>query len=388
MHLQNYSSREIRAANLSLSLGNFSVGMGAFLVVGVLEPISVTFGRTLADGAVLLAVYAAVYAVTSPILASVTGRLQRRTLLAASLTLFAAASVLAAVAWDWSSLLTARALAAVGGAIYSPGAASVAFGITPPERRGRSLATVFLGLQLAQAAGVPLGLILSEAFGWRAAFVASATLAGIAIACLLTWVPAGVPTRSLSLRAMGSALSDLGAMLPILVTVIHLAAFGMIYTFLVPLAERSAVNSTLALVLFGIGCTASGQIAGWYADRKGSKQACLLIVISQIAVLPIFSMWDLSAAAFLCLITVWSTAGGGISVPQQMFLGSRYADRLPIMMALNATATYTGTAIGAALSGEVVRSTGLSNLGFFGAILALIALITLAASQRLSSRAL
>ena len=160
-----------------LSLGNFAVGMGAFVVIGIITPVAEGLNVSKADAGLILTVYALAYAVLSPIGAALTGRFPRRTVLAGALALFCIGSALSALAWSLPLLIASRVPVAFGAALFTPLAASLAVAISPPDQRGRALAKVFGGLTLAQVVGVPLGAWLAYRFGWQMAFWSVAGLA-------------------------------------------------------------------------------------------------------------------------------------------------------------------------------------------------------------------
>ena len=56
------------------------------------------------------------------------------------------------------------------GALYTPQAAGTAALIVPAEKRGSTIAYVFLGWSLAAAVGLPLITFIASRYGWRAAY--------------------------------------------------------------------------------------------------------------------------------------------------------------------------------------------------------------------------
>jgi predicted MFS family arabinose efflux permease len=66
--------------------------------------------------------------------------------------------------------LAARLLLALSAASFMPTASGYAAALGGPERRGRALSTITNGLTLAIIAGVPLGVLVGQGFGWRATF--------------------------------------------------------------------------------------------------------------------------------------------------------------------------------------------------------------------------
>ena len=107
-----------------LALANFVIGMGAFVVVGILTPFAADMGVTPATAGWLMTAYALVYAVSSPVLVALTGRFDRKTVLLAGLSLFGLGAIAAALSPSFAAVLAARALMAVGGGLVTPVARS------------------------------------------------------------------------------------------------------------------------------------------------------------------------------------------------------------------------------------------------------------------------
>ena len=63
------------------------VGIGAFIVIGILGPMLCDLGLSKAEAAAVLLVYALACAVTSPVLVALTGRFDRRDTMPAGLAL-------------------------------------------------------------------------------------------------------------------------------------------------------------------------------------------------------------------------------------------------------------------------------------------------------------
>jgi predicted MFS family arabinose efflux permease len=86
---------------------------------------------------------------------------------------FALANLLAPLAPGYAWLIGARLLLALSAASFMPAARGYAAGLAGPERQGRALSMVIGGLTVAIIAGVPLGVLLGDALGWRATSSAS-----------------------------------------------------------------------------------------------------------------------------------------------------------------------------------------------------------------------
>ena len=110
-------------------------------------------------------------------------RIDRRRLLAVTLAVFALANAASALAPDYTTLLIIRLIMLAVGALYTPQAAGTAGLIVAPEKRGSTIAYVFLGWSLAAAVGLPLITFIASRYGWRAAYGSIGLIAALGL-CL------------------------------------------------------------------------------------------------------------------------------------------------------------------------------------------------------------
>ena len=82
-------------------------------------------------------------------------------------------------------------------------------------------------------------------------------------------------------------------------------------------------------------------------------------------------------ALTVLVFAAWGTAGFGMMAPQQVLLVSASPKQAPLLMSLNGSMLYGGTALGAMLSGAVVSGIGFHRLAWVGLPFALLALATL-----------
>ncbi|MBW8844048.1 MAG: MFS transporter [Burkholderiales bacterium] len=365
-----------------LALANFVIGMGAFVVVGVLSPVAAAFDVDRAHAGALMSVYAATYAIASPLLVAATGRLDRRRLLTIGLALFALGALAAALAPSFALLLAARALMALGGGLVTPVAASIGVALAGPGQQGRALAVVFGGLTSAQVLGVPAGAWLGYAFGWAAAFAVVAGLSLLGLVAIVTALPSGIAVPVANLASLGAVLRSGRLMLAIAFTALFTGALYVCYTFLAPLLETlyglSRDGVTGMLLLFGLGAVVGNAMGGRLTDGIGSLRTLVLLCLAQSLLMPALTLptWPLPVVG--ALIFVWSVFGWSFMVPQQARLAALDPARLPVLFALNASAIYVGATLGSSVGGAVLKGLGLHALGLFGATLALLGLASLA----------
>jgi len=371
-----------------LSSANFVIGMGAFMVVGLLNPLAADMGMSAAAAGWVMTSYAIAYAVLSPLLVSGTGDLGRRRVLALGMALFAVGCAVSALAPNATVLFAGRMVASAGAGIFTPVAAAVAAGLSAPEQRGRTLAAVFFGLTLSQVFGVPLGGWIAYTFGWRSAFWLVAALAVPFIWLIWTRVPRGLRFQPVSLRDLGRVLRNGPVMLAVLFTTSFLGAIYVVYTFLSPLLSETMGwgrdGITLALIVYGCGAVAGNLLGGVVADRIGAGRTLLILAMAQIAIIPAFSFLPMPPALLLLLMFVWPLFGWSFMAAQQMRLLALAPEAASVVLALNAAAIYVGAAVGSALGGVVLSRYGLSALGVGAALAGTGAVAHIILSRRLS----
>lgn len=366
---------------LTLAFANFTVGMGAFVVIGVLSPIAQAFAIDKASAGSLMTIYAAVYALSSPILVSISGRLDRKLVAVAGLALFGAGAAVAWGAGSFQMLLLGRAVMALGGGIVTPVAAALGVALAGAQQQGRALSIVFGGLTLAQVLGVPAGAWLGYSLGWPVAFAVVVGLALASAAALLTLLPGGIAVPPASLATLWQVLRSGRLMMAVAFTSCFVGGLYVLYTYLAPLLEvRYAMSRdgiTTTLLIFGAGAVVGNTVGGLLSDRIGPARTLAALCLAQCALLPLVTLPIWPVLALSVVIALWSVAAWSFMVPQQARLAQMSPRQVPVLFALNASALYVGASAGSALGGLTLKVYGLPNLGPAGAVLMLLAATSL-----------
>src|SRR6195952_3058162 len=173
-----------RFAPTALMLGNFVTGCSVIGPAGVVGELSLGLDVSIRDAGLLITYGAAVLCFGSPVMAWLTSRMERRTLLIATLAVFAITNAASAFAPNYATLLVLRMLMLAVGALYTPQAAGTAGLIVPLEKRGSTIAYIFLGWALGAAGGPPLVTFIASRYGFRAAYGGIAVVACFSFALL------------------------------------------------------------------------------------------------------------------------------------------------------------------------------------------------------------
>ncbi|MHC8380933.1 MFS transporter [Pseudomonas sp. LB3P14] len=370
-----------------LALGTFAVGTESFMIAGLLPGMAIDLGVSVGVAGQLVTVFALAYALSSPVLAALTGNLNRRRLLIGAMALFAVANLLAFAASGYWSLMAARVVLALAAAVYVPGANALASVVVPPEQRGRAIAIVNGGLSLAIALGVPAGTVLGAAMGWRATFGSVAIISALAVAGLLMGLPreigAGLATASLRQRV--STAAQPAVLRTLLITTLWAMASYTTYTYLAPLLEATTLinGPAIGFVLFGWGVSAAIGLAisGPAVDRKGPRAVILPALATSttafivLSLAPHFVGKQIVIVPIVLAIAAWGVAHWAFYPAQQTTLvGVAGVASAPVVLSLNASFMYLGFSLGAGLGSLTLRYSSLANLGFVSALCAAAAL--------------
>lgn len=370
----------------TLAAANFAVGVGSFITIGILTPMAADLGMTAAEAGFVMTVYAIAYAIGSPLMVAATGAWARRAVLGGGLMLLALSSVISALAETPDILFLSRAIAAFGGGVVTPVVAGVAAANSPPDKRGSAMAMTFFGLTIAQVIGMPACAWVGYTFGWEAAFWLSAVLALIAALLVMLFVPKDTIFQANSLRTLVAALGDMKSVFAILLTSTMMGAMYIVFTYIAPILEngmgfgRDGVS--LFMMIFGFGGIVGSLIGGKAVDRFGPIRCVTVIIATQIAFQPMFSLLPMPTALFFSVGALGAAFGWAFMVPQQLRLIAMAPERQGVTLALNAAAIYLGASIGSAIGAVVVETWGLEYLGFAAGVGALLALGHFLLSER------
>lgn len=136
--------------------------------------------------------FAVLYSIASLPIARLADHGVRRTIIAAGLLAWSAATAVTALVGNFWQMLAARMAVGIGEAAGSAPSQSLISDYVPPERRARGLSVVSIGAVAGLALGQIAGGWLGEWYGWRAAFVI-AGVPGIAVALLVRFTVAEPP---------------------------------------------------------------------------------------------------------------------------------------------------------------------------------------------------
>lgn len=378
-------------AVLALAVGSFGIGTTEFVAMGLLPDIATGLGITEPTAGHVISAYALGVVIGAPLIAALTARMPRKTLLLGLMAVFTLGNLASVVAPSYGTLMAARFVAGLPHGAYFGVAALVAAHLMGPQNRAKAVAHVMCGLTVATVIGVPMASWLGQALGWRSAFALVVGVGLVTLAALWFWLPA-------RLRDMHSTspLTELGALrrvqvwLALLVGMIGFGGMFAVYTYITTtmtdVAGLPRDLVPLALMVFGLGMVIGNLVGGRLADTSVIR-ALYLSMGALGTALAVFVFASHNPLTGMLVLFLVGATGSAVAPALQTRLMDVAHDAQTLAAALNHSALNIGNATGAWVGGLVIAAGfGYTAPAAAGAVLAAAGLLVLTVSVLLQRR--
>ncbi|GAB3851647.1 MFS transporter [Nocardioides maradonensis] len=378
-------------AILALSLGGFTIGTTEFMTMGVLPEVAHGVHVSIPTAGHVISAYALGVVVGVPILAFFGAALPRRAMLVGLMTAYAAFNVLSGLASSYPVLALARFLDGLPHGAYFGVASLVAASLVVPERRGRAVAGVMLGLSVANVVGVPFATWLGENVGWRATYFTGAGLAVLTVLGILAVVPSVGGDATASGRAEAREFFTNGQVwLTMAAGAVGFGGLFAVYSYVAKTVTEVGGLATGTVPLFvlalGLGMVVGTWLAGELAAISvfrsliGGGAASGLFLLVYFVAAP--AGWWLLPVAFAV------TASGSVLVINlQLRLMDVAGNAVTLGAAMNHAALNVANALGAWLGGLVIAGGyGYRAPALVGVVLSVVGVLILLLSAALHRR--
>ncbi len=369
--------------------GNLVTGCSVLAPAGMLIDLSSGLGVTVHAAGLLVTFGAMMLCVGSPLMAWLTSRIERRILLTTTLVVLALGNAASAFAPDYTTLLIVRLVMLAIGALYTPQAAGTAALIVPAEKRGGTIAYVFLGWSLAAAVGLPLIAFMASRYGWRASYGAIGLVGAVSFLFLLWRLPAGLIGAPVDLKTWMDLGRNRVIIVLLAITTLLMSGQFAVFTYMGPLLSKltqagpDAVGLVFAIygVCGFIGIVIVSNIVDSWGALKTSV-LCIALVLAGV------TGWALSAGLYPLMagsVAIWGLGFASSNSMQQVRLVAAAPALASASVSLNTSFLYVGQAIGSAIGGLLYAHELLRGIGYAGAAFIVVALITVVSTRGLAS---
>ncbi|UCR90261.1 MFS transporter [Mycetocola spongiae] len=375
----------VRLSLFVLAIGSFGIGTTEFVAMGLLPNIAADLlpdiyavdpSQANAHAGWMITLYALGVVVGAPTIAAAVARWSRKSVLFWLGVSFTLATVATALLPSFGGVLVARFIAGLPHGAYFGIAALVAAQLMGPARRARGVSLVMLGLTISNIVGVPLGTVVGQQLGWRAAYLLVAVIFAVSTIAIALVVPRFPGNREQTIRRELRVFRRAQVWFALGIGAIGFGGFFAVYSYLTPLATEvaGAAASTVPWLLatMGVGMTAGNLIVGRFADRN-LKAALYIAFFSMLGVfIVLYFVASILPLLFLFVFLTGAASSGLGPVVQTRFMDVA-GDAQSIAAALNHSAMNIGNAAGAFLGGLVIAG----GLGYLAPITVACVLTTL-----------
>lgn len=345
-----------------LAASSVTVGLVELIAGGILPVIAKDLHVAIEAAGQLITVFALVYAISGPVLLSLTANIERKKLYLAALTVFFLGNVMTYFSPTFPFIMIARIITAMSAALVIVLSLTIAARIVDPIHRAKALGVIYMGISSSLVLGVPIGIMITDAFGWRSVFLGIAVLSIISMILIYTFLEEIPAEKILPLSVQIKSLGNLKIIGAHLAMMFMLAGHYTVYAYFTPFLETTLhLNQhwiSICYFLFGLAAVCGGALGGTLADWIGSPKSMLIVISSFAIILFALPYSTFSFSAFLVVMMVWAALSWALAPPIQNYLINTDPESAYIHQSLNNSALQIGIAAGSGIGGAVLGYTG------------------------------
>jgi MFS transporter, DHA1 family, inner membrane transport protein len=374
---------------LALAIGAFAIGTTEFSPMGFLPEIAADLSVSIPQAGLLISAYAIGVMIGAPLMTLWLARFPKRRALILLMAIFTLGNIFATIAPNYLGLMTARIFTSLNhGAFFGLGSI-VAASVVAKEKQASAVATMFMGLTIANVGGVPLATWFGQNIGWRMSFAGISVLGIITMVALWKALPNHQRTETPDVRAELKVLTRLPVVLALLTTIMSAGAMFTLYTYIAPslknFTQATPSMITFMLIIIGIGFSIGNHLGGKYADQSLDKTLIGFLSILMLSML-IFPILASTAVGAAMALLIWGIAAFAVVPPLQMRVMTVAHDAPALASSLNIGAFNLGNALGAFAGASVLNlNFSYEVIAYSGAALSAIALLLVFIQMKLKS---
>ncbi|MFF5794671.1 MFS transporter [Paeniglutamicibacter sp. NPDC012692] len=366
---------------IMLALGVFGIITTEMGIIGLLPLLSERYGTSAATTGWLVSIFALVVAITGPVTTLLASRLNRKSILLASIGLFAIANVAMALSSRFEVSLICRVIPALAHPVFFAIAITTAASMVPPAGAGRAVTKVFAGVTLGFAFGIPVSSFLAERFSVETAFIATAVVNAVAFIGLLIYLPAIPADSPISygdqLRILRRPTLWLNIITVVFIFAAMFSGFSYFADYLGTVSGLPGTAVSALLLAFGVFMVFGNFVFG-ALRMKNLVRTMIAFPLLYIALYAVVALLGAYGFAMTGVVIVWGLVHSGGLILSQAWLGIDTQDAPEFGNSLFISFSNLGITLGAAVGGWFISVLGPQWLPLAGAVFAGLAAVFIA----------
>lgn len=364
---------------IGLTFAVFVFNTSEFMPIGLLTDIATDLNISDARAGLLISVYAWVVALMSLPLMIMVSKMELKRLLLSIIALFVVSHVASAFAEGYYTLMLSRIGVACAHSIFWSIAPPLAVRTVPDGRRALGLSTIATGSSVAMVVGLPLGRVVGLYVGWRMTFFSIAVISAAIFLFIAMVFPRLESRGKFSVRKLPALLSNRVLMGVFIMSVLFATAHYTGYSYIEPFLGRVAGMSpdvvTLTLVVFGAsGMLGSIAFSKYYMANRRRFVFITTLVPALCLIFMQAAAMTLATMVFVCI--VWGAMATAFNIAfQDNTIRFAPEDATSIGMSIFSGIFNLGIGCGAYVGGLVVTHASLSDIGYAGGFIGVLATI-------------
>lgn len=372
-HTMNYSRFQIAIAIFAMALGTFAIGIGEFVMMGLLNDVGEAFNTSPQQTGHLVSLYALGVVIGAPAITIICARVPRKPLLILLMVGYAIANIASSQATSFSELQWYRFASGLPHGAYGGIVCLMAAAMVKKQQRGMAVTMVMMGLTVAILVGNPLATWFGQLLDWRWVYRSVGMIAVLATILVVAFVPNSKAQQRTRTRTELTALKNHQVLLTLAIGSVGFGGMFAVLSYLSPtLLHATQVDDywiPIALLAYGIGSFTGSIVGGWATDYN-IKWAIGGALGWAVIVLLIFPLTITSLFTILPFVFFLGTTAALVPTLQVRLMDVA-GEAQTLAASLNHAAFNIANGLGAYLGGLAIASPlGWQGTGWVGSLLA------------------
>ena len=361
-----------------LAIGVFGIITTEMSIVGVLPQIARKFEISTAQSGLLVSIFALVVAISGPFLILLVSGINRKLLLLTTIFIFAISNIFYAYTIHFEVMLIFRIIPAALHPLFFSIALVTAANLVPPEKSGRAVSKVFLGVTVGFALGVPLTSYLAEQFSLEIAFLFGAIVNAVAFIGILILLPSMPVKEKMSFGKQVGILRKTELWLNIGTVIFIFAAMFSVYSYfaeyLAKVTHMDGSSISIMLLIFGVIMILGNFLFGFLLQKNMLKTVILFPVLYLFVYLFVYYLGSYFVP-MIFMVFIWGIVHSGGLIVSQAWLISEAKEAPEFGNSLFVSFSNLGITLGTSFGGWFISQLGIQQLIWSGFIFSLLSLV-------------